>query len=61
VTPDGLRDVTLPVVVRGYRMADVDDILERAARELEHARVVAQQRAEEPGVEPSGSSAVIDG
>ena len=41
VTPDGLRGVTLPVVLRGYRMADVDEVLERAAAELEHARAAA--------------------
>src|ERR1700761_5631526 len=41
VTPEGLRAVTLPVTVRGYRMADVDEVLERAAAELEHARAAA--------------------
>jgi DivIVA domain-containing protein len=41
VTPEGLRGATLPVVLRGYRMADVDDVLERAAAELEHARAAA--------------------
>jgi DivIVA domain-containing protein len=41
VTPDGLRRVTLPVVLRGYRMADVDEILERAAAELEEALAAA--------------------
>lgn len=38
VTPEGLRGVALPVVIRGYRMADVDEVLERAAAELEAAR-----------------------
>lgn len=38
VTPEGLRSVLLPVVLRGYRMADVDEVLERAAQELEAAR-----------------------
>ena len=41
VTPEGLRGTTLPVVLRGYRMADVDEVLERAAAELEHARATA--------------------
>ncbi len=41
VTPEALRAVTLPVVVRGYRMADVDEVLERAAAELERARAAA--------------------
>jgi DivIVA domain-containing protein len=38
VTPEALRTVALPVVLRGYRMADVDEVLERAAAELEAAR-----------------------
>ncbi len=41
VTPEALRGATLPVVLRGYRMADVDEVLERAAAELDHARAVA--------------------
>lgn len=41
VTPEALRGATLPVVLRGYRMADVDEVLERAAAELEHARAAA--------------------
>jgi DivIVA domain-containing protein len=41
VTPEGLRGATLPVVLRGYRMADVDEVLERAAAELEHVRAAA--------------------
>jgi DivIVA domain-containing protein len=44
VTPEGLRDVTLPVVLRGYRMSDVDEVLERAAAELESARAAAGLR-----------------
>jgi DivIVA domain-containing protein len=38
VTPEGLRAVKFPVVLRGYRMADVDDALDRAAAELAAAR-----------------------
>ena len=38
VTPEALRAAALPVVLRGYRMADVDEVLERAAAELEAAR-----------------------
>jgi DivIVA domain-containing protein len=34
VTPEALREVRLPVSVRGYRMADVDELIERAAAEL---------------------------
>ncbi len=56
VTPEALRGATLPVVLRGYRMADVDEILERAAAELENARAVA---ADEPEHAPDAD--VIDG
>ena len=52
VTPEGLRAVTLPVVLRGYRMADVDEVLERAAAELEHARAAAGIRPVEPRPSP---------
>ncbi len=38
ITPEGLRRVKLPVVLRGYRMADVDELIERAAAELETSR-----------------------
>jgi DivIVA domain-containing protein len=34
VTAEGLRGVRLPVSLRGYRMADVDELIERAAAEL---------------------------
>jgi DivIVA domain-containing protein len=50
VTADGLRTVRLPVVLRGYRMADVDELLERAASQLEDARAskTTQSRTESP-------------
>ncbi|HEX4015165.1 MAG TPA: DivIVA domain-containing protein [Frankiaceae bacterium] len=48
VTPDALRRVTLPVVLRGYRMADVDYALERAAAELERARAAAGMTTSTP-------------
>ena len=35
ITPDGLRRVKLPVVLRGYRMADVDELIERVATQLD--------------------------
>jgi DivIVA domain-containing protein len=38
VTPAALRQVRFPVVLRGYRMRDVDEALERAAVELELLR-----------------------
>ena len=37
VSPAALRAVRFPVVLRGYRMRDVDEALERAALELEAA------------------------
>lgn len=63
VTPEGLRTVRLPVVLRGYRMADVDEILERAAAELEESRAARRSvppnaTAEVAGVaEPASESA----
>jgi DivIVA domain-containing protein len=53
VTPEGLRAVTLPVTLRGYRMADVDEVLERAAAELEQARAAAGIRPAKPSPSPS--------
>ena len=38
VTPAALRQVRFPVVIRGYRMRDVDEALERAALEIEVLR-----------------------
>ena len=35
----------LPVVLRGYRMADVDELLERAASELEEARATGKTKS----------------
>jgi DivIVA domain-containing protein len=46
VTPEGLRRVRLPVALRGYRMADVDELIERAAAEL------AAERGAEQSVGP---------
>ncbi len=39
VTAEALRAVKLPVALRGYRMADVDELIERAAAELDAARL----------------------
>jgi DivIVA domain-containing protein len=52
VTPENLRAVTLPVALRGYRMADVDEVLERAAAELEQARAAAGIRPVKPRPSP---------
>jgi DivIVA domain-containing protein len=51
VTPEALRAVALPVVIRGYRMADVDEVLERAAAELEAARSEARPASSAYAVE----------
>jgi DivIVA domain-containing protein len=70
VTPEGLRETTLPVVLRGYRMADVDEVLERAAAELEHARSAAGIRRPKPSPsdqplpyeeQPAPADDVVDG
>jgi DivIVA domain-containing protein len=52
VTPENLRAVTLPVALRGYRMADVDEVLERVAAELEQARAAAGIRPVKPRPSP---------
>jgi DivIVA domain-containing protein len=44
VTPAALRQVRFPVVLRGYRMRDVDEALERAALELESLRAELGER-----------------
>ncbi|WP_134321781.1 DivIVA domain-containing protein [Cumulibacter soli] len=36
LTADDLRALELPVVARGYRMSDVDALIERMARQLGH-------------------------
>ena len=36
--PEDLRRVRFPLALRGYRMADVDALLDRLARELEAPR-----------------------
>lgn len=41
VTPEELASLKLPVVLRGYRMADVDEVLDRVAVELAAARAAA--------------------
>jgi DivIVA domain-containing protein len=37
LSADDLRRVRFPLAFRGYRMADVDELLDRLAREREHA------------------------
>ena len=53
VTPEGLRAVRLPVSLRGYRMADVDELIERAAIEL--AAGGAPKPAPSPTITPTAS------
>jgi DivIVA domain-containing protein len=38
VTAEALRAVRIPVSLRGYRMADVDEMIERVAAELDASR-----------------------
>ena len=52
VTPEGLRGVRLPVSLRGYRMADVDELIERAAAEL----AAASQPQPKPSPYPTASA-----
>ena len=61
VTPDELRALKLPVVLRGYRMADVDEIIERAALELQDAQQ-ARQAPQPTAVDPETKADVdLDG
>ena len=44
VTADDLRRIRFPLAVRGYRMAEVDALLERLAEEREAADAAARPR-----------------
>jgi DivIVA domain-containing protein len=48
VTADDLRRIRFPLAFRGYRMAEVDALLERLAEERE--AVDAEARRKQPGV-----------
>ncbi len=54
VTADDLRRVRFPLAFRGYRMAEVDALLERLAEEREAVErgVVEREAAEEAPVAP---------
>ena len=54
LTAEDLRAAVLPVTARGYRMSDVDALIERVARQLGSATPPIDQ----PGEEPSGRSVV---
>jgi DivIVA domain-containing protein len=49
VTADDLRRIRFPLALRGYRMAEVDALIERLAEELEAATAASEP---EPGQEP---------
>jgi DivIVA domain-containing protein len=52
VTADDLRRIRFPLAFRGYRMAEVDALLERLAEERE-----AVERGAEPGAASEGEPA----
>jgi DivIVA domain-containing protein len=43
ITADDLRRIRFPVAFRGYRMAEVDALLDRLAEEREHAARTAAE------------------
>jgi DivIVA domain-containing protein len=51
VTADDLRRIRFPLAFRGYRMAEVDALLERLAeeREMEHRRTEQHEAERDPG------------
>jgi DivIVA domain-containing protein len=55
ITADDLRRIRFPLALRGYRMAEVDALLERLAeeREREEWRDERPDLAEDHGEEPS--------
>lgn len=54
LTGDDVRRVRFGVVLRGYRMGEVDALLERLASQLEAAEERARRAADEP---PRGDTA----
>jgi DivIVA domain-containing protein len=49
LTADDLRDLRFTTAVRGYRMSEVDALLDRLAEELERRPPDLETRAPEPG------------
>jgi DivIVA domain-containing protein len=51
VTAEDLRRIRFPIALRGYRMAEVDALLDRLAeeRELSEARARRETDTDEPG------------
>lgn len=60
MTAGDLRAATFPVTLRGYRMADVDALIERMARELEERTAAEPVPVEWAGLSepPADASAV---
>ena len=57
MTADDLRRIRFPLAVRGYRMAEVDALLERLAEEREAAdRRAAEEALPLPGPETGGDT-----
>lgn len=57
VTADDVRGLQVSVAVRGYRMTEVDWLLEQLAQALEERdEVIAALRAERAAPEPPGAS-----
>jgi DivIVA domain-containing protein len=52
ITGDDLRRVRFPLAFRGYRMAEVDALLDRLATELDQARDLDRAREPAAGVGP---------
>lgn len=50
LSPADLRAATFPVTFRGYRMADVDALIERMAQQLEVQRALIEHPPEPAGV-----------
>lgn len=57
MTAHDLRAATFPVAMRGYRMADVDALIERMARELEQRPDVQAPEPESPARQQSRAPA----
>jgi len=48
LTGDDLRRVRFGVVLRGYRMSEVDELLSRVASQLEASRLEGAEKGERP-------------
>lgn len=57
LSADDLRRVRFSLAFRGYRMSEVDALLDRLAREREQAAEPAPEPAPEPAAEPASEPA----